>query len=872
MTVNWRQYRNYVFILPLCAAALLYQITSSVVGVKLSFHGHSMPDNPFMTADDGTVGFANKAAENAGLRRGDRILTVDGINLRNDRELFADVERHHPGDMIMVKEVPKGQTSAHMMRIPVPALSNAPPNVGRIVFEFGIIAVNLLCVLIGVYLILRLPGDKRAWLAFGLLVSLAQIVGLDINWYRFPQPLWVFAHAWRWAGVLNWSFVIAAFGLYFPEQFAWDLKRPWIKWLYLGPLICINLLFLIETVSVDFRFQAFPAVRHLLAFPLFDPNVLIAISITLFFACIGTKQGIAKSTDVKRRLRLLELGAVVGLGPVGLLLLYEALFHASEAQIPEALVISICLLFVVFPLTLAYVVLTERAMDLRVVIRQGVRYTLARGGLRVLLFAITALFFWRFSVVLSRSGISSTMSIVVLTSTILVAAFVLRRVRSQLFVAIDKKFFRDAYNAEALLSDLSENVRTIIDERVLLETVSRRVRDALHVSHFSVLMDGAGSFRPVYSLGLAVPEAIELPEDSKAIALVANAKEPSPIYFDRPDNWIHNAPEHELVTLKTLGAQLLLPLKAKEKLLGLFCLGPKLSEEPFSKTDISLLRSVALQTGLALDNSRLTAVVAQEIAQRERLNREIEIAREVQERLFPQLLPVLAGIDYSGACRPALAVGGDYYDFLSLPNGELGVAIGDVSGKGIAAALLMASLQASLRGQALTGLTDLAQLMCNVNRLVYGATPPNRYATFFYGQYSPHTRIFCYVNAGHNSPLVLRRTGDGAMHVIRLDTGGPVIGVFPEAPYQQGSLTLEPGDVFVGFTDGISEAMNSAEEEWGEEHLIHSVASHFNTAAAEMIPRLMADADRFADGAPQHDDMTLVVVKLHPEAVVAALA
>lgn len=175
------------------------------------------------------------------------------------------------------------------------------------------------------------------------------------------------------------------------------------------------------------------------------------------------------------------------------------------------------------------------------------------------------------------------------------------------------------------------------------------------------------------------------------------------------------------------------------------------------------------------------------MAQRERLNREIEIAREVQERLFPQQLPVIAGIDYCGACRPALGVGGDYYDFLKLANGELGVAIGDVSGKGIAAALLMASLQASLRGQAMTGLTDLAQLMTNVNRLVYDATPPNRYATFFYGQYNRENRLFCYVNAGHNPPFVLRRTKNATVHVIRLDTGGPVVGLFPEAPYQQAS-------------------------------------------------------------------------------------
>ena len=195
-----------------------------------------------------------------------------------------------------------------------------------------------------------------------------------------------------------------------------------------------------------------------------------------------------------------------------------------------------------------------------------------------------------------------------------------------------------------------------------------------------------------------------------------------------------------------------------------------------------------------------------------------------------------------------------------MANGDLGIAIGDVSGKGIAAALLMASLQASLRGQALVGQGDLARLMANVNQLVYDATPVNRYATFFYGQYHRESRIFRYVNAGHNPPMILRKTQDGTVHVIRLETGGTVVGLFPHTPYQEASLPMHPGDVFVAFTDGISEAMNLGDEEWGEERLIPAIAACSSQTASEIIPTLMAEADRFTSGAPQHDDMTLVIM------------
>src|SRR5262249_4078870 len=152
--------------------------------------------------------------------------------------------------------------------------------------------------------------------------------------------------------------------------------------------------------------------------------------------------------------------------------------------------------------------------------------------------------------------------------------------------------------------------------------------------------------------------------------------------------------EDERAKLAALRSELLLPLSVKDKLLGFISLSQKRSEEPYSGTDLRLLKSVAAQAGLARENAGLTSAHDQEVAQRERLNRELEIARGVQERLFPQILPPVAGLDYSGKCRPALTVGGDYYDFLALPGGRLGIALGDVSGKGIPAALMMAGLAA----------------------------------------------------------------------------------------------------------------------------------------------------------------------------------
>ncbi|MBV8114146.1 MAG: PP2C family protein-serine/threonine phosphatase [Silvibacterium sp.] len=267
-------------------------------------------------------------------------------------------------------------------------------------------------------------------------------------------------------------------------------------------------------------------------------------------------------------------------------------------------------------------------------------------------------------------------------------------------------------------------------------------------------------------------------------------------------------------------------------------------------------RSTA-ETALALEVARLTTAIGREMAQRERLNRELEIAQEVQARLFPQHLPAVAGLDYCGHCRPAREVGGDYYDFLDLPGGRLGIAIGDVSGKGIGAALLMASLEASLRAQASVR-HELAELMMQVNNLVYEASSENRYATLFYAEYDARSRLLSYVNAGHDAPVVLRKTVTGC-NVVRLETGGPVIGLLRQS-YQQESFPLEAGDRVVLFTDGVSESMNARGEEWGEDKLIQFAETCHGLSAFEEMTQILAAADAFAAGTSQHDDMTLVVL------------
>ena len=258
-----------------------------------------------------------------------------------------------------------------------------------------------------------------------------------------------------------------------------------------------------------------------------------------------------------------------------------------------------------------------------------------------------------------------------------------------------------------------------------------------------------------------------LAEDSTPVQHLVRTSAPAVLYRDQPEVWFEEASGNEKQALNQLNAEVLLPLTGRNKLMGVMVLGPKRSEEPYSPSDLQLLASIGAQAGLGLEVNDLAHSLADEAAKHQRVQREVEIAREVQQRLFP-VIPAVRGMDLAGHCRPALGVGGDYYDAVTLEDGRLAIAIGDVSGKGIGAALLMASLRASLRGIVDAGSHDLARIVRKLNGLIHESSTSNRYATFFFAIYDPATLMLHYVNAGHNAPMVFR--GD---EVIRLEACGP---------------------------------------------------------------------------------------------------
>jgi len=272
---------------------------------------------------------------------------------------------------------------------------------------------------------------------------------------------------------------------------------------------------------------------------------------------------------------------------------------------------------------------------------------------------------------------------------------------------------------------------------------------------------------------------------------------------------------------------------------------------------------------LAASLNEMAAAVKQgkeEALRRERLERDLSVAREIQEQLLPHTMPILPGFEISGVSLPSQQVGGDYFDFLDMPEGRLGVAIADVSGKGIPAALLMANLQAMLHGQA-EGEADPAPVVARINNVLVRSTDPRMFATFFYGILDRKKATFAAVNAGHNPPLVLR-AADGRLD--RIEPSGLILGFLPDQIYHTAEVRLDPGDVVLLYTDGITEAFDPAlamdpDRFFGEHRLIRTFRAAADRSAAEIQAAVLGAVAGHTAHAAQNDDITLVVIKRRKE-------
>lgn len=533
----------------------------------------------------------------------------------------------------------------------------------------------------------------------------------------------------------------------------------------------------------------------------------------------------------------------------------------SRTQAIVALVLQVAVpivLSIVSLLGLAHSIVAHRVFGLRVVVRRGLQHLLLSRG--VLAVEFVALFLVLLQVL--RGGqfefsdsVPAVASLALTSAGLLVVG--LGRINRPLMTTIDRRFFTEVCDARRVLLGLGEQVARLSDRGAVFERAGETVVSTLHPARIAFLGRTSDAWTSAWCREARgrPPVAVQCGVTSEEVARLAG-----PLAFvEQGRAWAEC-----LVTREEVDAgrdirapasfELLIALRSGEELLGVMALAAKLSEEPYSREDKELLQAVAVQLGLALKNAELVEVAKREARQA----RDIEIARRVQQSLFPQVLPQPPGWDLAACCRPAREVGGDYYDLFEPAPGMLALALGDVSGKGLGASLLTASLHSTLRGRLPAQLDDLAGLMSEVNEHLVQSTPAGIFATLFVGLLDTATGRLRYVNGGHPAPMLLRAV---ASEPVLLSEGGPLVGILPGAPFTVGEVALAPGDVLLIYSDGLSEAMDAEQRMFEESGVLRALEAARSLDAEPVLHAVLDAADRFVAGAEQSDDISLVVAR-----------
>jgi len=503
------------------------------------------------------------------------------------------------------------------------------------------------------------------------------------------------------------------------------------------------------------------------------------------------------------------------------------------------------------PLVLAYLILKERLLDIRVVIKRSAIYailsTLLIGTFVILVLGISQL-------AVFLTGQESKLAIFA-AALITAVAFNFYRLKVQSY--LDRKFFKERHNYQKALLEFSKDLSRLEAVEPLLAKVACEFAGALHLSNCLpfVYDQKADVYVMVAPYCLPDPALLNIRYSASEFGLTTLlVQEKRPLeFYDLESNPLYaNLPVAEKVALKKTDTAVAVPLLVKEKLVGMLHLGNKKSGDYFNPEDIDFFATLSSSLSVAVENARLH----REEMEKCKMEQELGVARRIQEKLLGRELPKLPGIDLYAAYLPSRQVSGDMYSVIPVKNNQLALAIGDVSGKGIPASLLMASLHASLKMLCLECFPP-ADIISRLNRLVCENTDPEDFVTFFYAVYDRDTRKLSYVNAGHNPPLYFQANG----RPKELSEGGIPLGIFSDRPYQAVELSVQPGSPIVLYTDGVTEADNEFEEQFGCRRLAEIVAQNRHLSAQEVGERILSGLQGFCGGKELEDDVSLVILK-----------
>jgi len=502
----------------------------------------------------------------------------------------------------------------------------------------------------------------------------------------------------------------------------------------------------------------------------------------------------------------------------------------------------IFLIMLASPISFAYAFGRYRLLEVEGRLKRGTQYLFFTGILLAIFFALMYVIG---EVLLQNIGITQR------TPTLMVAlalAFGFAPAQRTLSKLLEARLFPERKQLKSFIKEFLQHATGIPDRETLCGHLEDRLQKSLGVKSAYAIIRSNG----MPDLTISGNEPVPFEHDQGLMAYLEVGRHPVLLDEAMASSQV-DFTDDERAWMIGHDIALILPLFTREKVTGLLALSHKFEKEDFTSEELQILTTLSSHLTLALENLRLL----EENVEKHRLEEQLQIARKVQEGFLPQEIPETPGLEITGGSTFSLEVAGDYYDVIPVDNGRTVLAIGDVSGKGAGAAMIMANLQASLRALCGVGL-ELDKLVTQINDIIYRNTDSEQYITFFVGIFDPSDNSFNFVNAGHNHPLIARK--DGTLEM--LEAGGLILGALTNIIYNQGKVILEPEDLLFLYTDGLSEAMNLDDEEFGETRIRDRLISDRSKPIKDIMDNLINDISKFSIEGPPGDDLTLLVARV----------
>ena len=786
------------------------------------------------------------AAERAGLKAGDVILGIGHRILNRAAEAPAELRRHQIGESVEYL-VRRGDRLLEVQVVLTPFRLGSGTYLyyallGALFFALGLFVVSrrpgdpavavfyVLCILFMLFFVCRLRPSSYYWIDY-----FVQVAG-TLALFLLPA---VFLH----------------FFLLFPQRKVFRFAGPsaprflaGLQEFLNGSPLFFTLLYTLPPILYVLQMTAHGtgSPRRLI----YGAPVLnwILLADYLILGLLALAHSFFTNDDPKARrpILILLLGTLAGIVPfVVFAVFFPSLFrderYLAWGVVPMALV----------PLAFAYAIVRFRLFDVTVIIRKSLVYG-------VLTAVVTA--FYALAVVAGNAFLSSFSAVTVTSSPAFAFVFGLAVVllfdplRRRAQKVVDRVFFRDRADFQRAILDMSRSVVSQLERDKIRELMTERTAELLRLRSLDLLVpraidgaftDAGGEGRPVLPMGSRLPLLL--------------ARQAAPLRLADLDVRFLDEPSRRFVeTESRRGVKLLVPVATRGKLLGLLAVGPKRSEEELSREDLDHLTTIANQGALGLE----AAGLHEQLTRRAEVERDLEIARDIQVSLFPRRLPTVAGADFFGVSRPARVVGGDFYDFLEVDGrgGRLGLVLGDVSGKSIPAALLMVAAKEIVYARAMSD-PDPAVVFREANRRLY-EIKRRMFVSLGYFLFDPRSLSLHYALGGQPTPLLVRGSAEAVE--IQAPKNRLPLGAFREVPYDAVTTYLTPGDLVLFYTDGLSEAMSADTTLYGDERLKASLVRHAALPLPELADELLEDVRQFTHGAEQYDDETFVLMRITP--------